>query len=48
LKEKLQIKIKSAKTIQPQIKGNWNADETLIRTKRGIDRKNKNSEFDYV
>jgi hypothetical protein len=42
---------KYSKTIKPQIKGVWNADETLVLTKRGIDRKNpnnKNKEFDYV
>jgi len=42
---------KYSKTIKPHIKGKWNADETLILTKRGIDRKNKgnkNKEYDYV
>src|SRR3989338_4057705 len=39
---------KYSKTIQPNIKGVWNADETLVLTKRGIDRKNPNKEFDYV
>ncbi len=39
---------KYSKTIQPNIKGNWNADETLILTKRGKDRKNPNTNFDYV
>ena len=40
-----------SETIKPEIKGVWNADETLILTKRGIDRKNKNNqnkEYDYV
>jgi transposase-like protein len=39
---------KYSETIQPQIKGVWNADETLILTKRGKDKKNPNVEFDYV
>ncbi|MBU0977053.1 MAG: DDE-type integrase/transposase/recombinase [Nanoarchaeota archaeon] len=39
---------KYSDTIQPQIKGVWNADETLVLTKRGKDRKNPNKEFDYV
>jgi transposase-like protein len=39
---------KYSKTIQPQIKGVWNADETLILTKRGWDKKNPNTNFDYV
>ena len=42
---------KYSETIKPKIKGVWNADETLILTKRGIDRKNKenqNKEYDYV
>jgi len=39
---------KYTKTIQPQIKGVWNADETLILTKRGKDKKNPNKNFDYV
>lgn len=40
-----------SKTIKPEIKGVWNADETMVLTKRGIDRKNlenKNKEFDYL
>lgn len=39
---------KYTQKIQPQIKGVWNADETMVLTKRGIDRKNKGKEFDYV
>jgi len=39
---------KYSKTIQPNIKGVWNADETLILTKRGKDKKNPNTNFDYV
>jgi len=41
---------KYTKTIQPQIKGVWNADETLILTKRGRDKKNplSNENYDYV
>jgi len=38
---------KYTKTIKPNIKGNWNADETLILTKRGKT-KTQNSEYDYV
>jgi len=37
---------KYAKTIQPKIKGDWNADETLILTKRGKNEENTN--YDYV
>jgi transposase-like protein len=37
-----------SKTIPVNSKGDWNADETMVRTKRGIDKKNKNAEFDYV
>jgi len=37
---------KYSKTIQPQIKGVWNADETLVLTKRGKNKQNTN--FDYV
>ena len=39
---------KYSKTIQPNIKGVWNADETLVLTKRGQDKKNPNTNFDYV
>ena len=42
---------KYTETIKPQIRGVWNTDETLVLTKRGIDRKNKNNqnkEYDYV
>lgn len=42
---------KYSKTIQPQTQSNvWNADETLILSKRGIDRKegNQNKEYDYL
>ena len=42
---------KYSKTLTPKTSGIWNADETLVLTKRGIDRKNKenkNKEFDYV
>jgi len=38
---------KYSKTIQPNIKGTWNADETLILTKRGNKKKN-NKNYDYV
>jgi len=37
---------KYSKTIQPKIKGVWNADETLILSKRGKNKQNTN--FDYV
>ncbi len=37
---------KYSKTIQPRIKGNWNADETLILTNRGKNKENTN--YDYV
>ena len=37
---------KYSKTIKPQIKGVWNADETLVLTKRGKNKQNTN--FDYV
>ena len=43
-----EIMEKYGETIQPHIKGKWNADETLILTKRGKDRKNPNKEYDYV
>lgn len=37
-----------SKTIKPNIKGVWNADETMVLTKRGIDKNNKSKEFDYL
>jgi transposase-like protein len=37
-----------AKTLTPKTSGIWNADETMVLTKRGIDKKNKNKEFDYL
>ena len=39
---------KYSKTIKPNIKGIWNADETLIMTKRGKNKKQPNKNFDYV
>jgi len=39
---------KHSKTIQPNIKGVWNADETLIMTKRGKEKNNPTGNFDYV
>ncbi len=39
---------KYSKTIKPQIKGVWNADETLILTKRGVNKKQPNKNYDYV
>lgn len=38
---------KYTKTIQPNIKGTWKADETLILTKRGSKKKD-NTNFDYT
>src|SRR3989344_3025353 len=38
---------KYTKTIKPNIKGVWNADETLILTKRGSKKKD-NTNFDYT
>lgn len=37
-----------SKTIKPNIKGVWNADETLIMTKRGKDKTKPTSNYDYV
>lgn len=39
---------KYAKTLTPKTSGIWNADETLILTKRGQDKKKSNINFDYV
>ena len=39
---------KYSKTIQPNIKGVWNADETLVLTKRGKEKDNPTGNFDYV
>ena len=39
---------KYTKTIKPNIKGNWNADETLILTKRGKEKDNPTGNFDYL
>ncbi len=39
---------KYSETIKPQIKGVWNADETLVLTKRGKDKKNQMANYDYV
>jgi hypothetical protein len=39
---------KYSKTLTPKTSGVWNADETLVLTKRGKDNKNPNLEFDYV
>lgn len=35
------------KTIKPNTSGTWNADETLVLTKRG-DKKNENKNYDYL
>lgn len=43
-----EIMEKYSETIHPQIKGVWNADETLILTKRGKKKNNANGNFDYV
>lgn len=37
-----------SKQLQPQTSGVWNADETLVLTKRGKDKKKQNVEFDYL
>ena len=39
---------KYTKTLQPKTCGVWNADETMVLTKRGIDKNNKSFEFDYL
>ncbi len=39
---------KYSKTLQPKTSGVWNADETMVLTKRGRDKNNQNIEFDYV
>jgi len=39
---------KYSKTLTPKTSGVWNADETLILTKRGKDKKQPNKNFDYV
>jgi len=39
---------KYSKTLTPKTSGVWNADETMVLTKRGIDKNNKGVEFDYV
>jgi transposase-like protein len=39
---------KYSKTLQPKINGVWNADETLVLTKRGKDNDKPNKNFDYV
>lgn len=43
-----EIMEKYSKTLTPKTSGVWNADETLVLTKRGIDKKNPNKEFDYL
>jgi len=39
---------KYTKKLKPKTSGVWNADETMVLTKRGKDKKNPNKEFDYV
>lgn len=43
-----QVMEKYSKNLTPKTSGVWNADETLIKTKRGIDKKNPNKEYDYL
>jgi transposase-like protein len=43
-----QVMEKYSKNLQPKTSGVWNADETMVLTKRGIDKKNPNKEFDYL
>jgi len=37
-----------SKTLKPKTCGVWNADETLILTKRGVDKKKSSKNYDYV
>ena len=37
-----------SKTLQPKTSGVWNADETLILTKRGINKNKSHQHYDYV
>lgn len=39
---------KYSKTLTPKTCGVWNADETLILTKRGVNKKQPNKNYDYV
>jgi len=39
---------KYSKTLQPKTCGVWNADETMVLTKRGKKKNNPNGNFDYV
>lgn len=43
-----EIMEKYSKTLTPKTSGVWNADETLILTKRGGNESNRNTGFDYV
>ena len=43
-----QVMEKYSQTIKPNIKGVWNADETLIMTTRKKDKKKPTSNYDYV
>jgi len=43
-----EIMEKYSKQIKPQIKGVWNADETLIMTNRKKDKNQPNKNYDYV
>ena len=43
-----QVMEKYSKTIKPEIKGVWNADETLIMTNRRKEKNNPTGNFDYV
>lgn len=39
---------KYSKTLTPQTSGIWNADETMILTKRGVNKKQPTINYDYV
>lgn len=43
-----EIMEKYSKTLTPKTSGIWNADETLVLTKRGKEKNNPNGNFDYV
>jgi len=43
-----QIMEKYSKTLTPKTSGTWNADETLILTKRGAKKESPTGNFDYV
>jgi transposase-like protein len=39
---------KYSKTLTPKTCGVWNADETMVLTKRGVDKKKPNANYDYL